>query len=461
MFSLRADNRNLIKNAKYSFLRTNYLSGVNEMIVLNSEPFYTKLGDSTTQFDITNTAGNTYRYTYDGTGTNPYIESFIFTGLTVITNAQNFNAGNNDTLVVTGVGTNYFEVTNASGVAESNKTIGTGSLIVLPSHVMIGELNDKNSEVVTLGDITTSTYTLTFQSSATTKFAHPESTRVTVLSYNQVKFYQTAAATFSNSENPLGTIDLQLDNFYTLFNDFVNTDGYGWFVFYNSITAKVTENSNAIPYANFSESTTKKILDNFYSLLNDKERRQIDVDDAYGFLNEAVSIATGELNLINDSYKVSEETTVAITSGTSEYSLESDFSDIVNVYHGTTGDEIFYIDIKDVADWENNSASDTRYYLRGNYIGLTPEPTTSYSLKVRYKSLGAVLDTYDDLADLPDKSFYGLKMYMMFLACIKLGRTDGENFLKLFDVSIQRMKMVSHKRSNFLENWIPDRASMI
>ncbi|MES2060210.1 MAG: hypothetical protein V4438_04235 [Patescibacteria group bacterium] len=84
-------------------------------------------GSTTTQFDITNPAGTTFRYTYDGTGTDPLISATtIPIGSYVYLGAQNFAAGNNGFFVVTGVGTNYFEVTNAVGVVESNKTIGSG-----------------------------------------------------------------------------------------------------------------------------------------------------------------------------------------------------------------------------------------------------------------------------------------------------------------------------------------------
>lgn len=85
------------------------------------------IGGSSTQFDITNTAGNTYRYTFDGTGTDPVITSTsVPVGTYVYIGAQNFSAANNGLFVVTASAANYFEVTNASGVAESNKTIGTG-----------------------------------------------------------------------------------------------------------------------------------------------------------------------------------------------------------------------------------------------------------------------------------------------------------------------------------------------
>lgn len=87
------------------------------------------IGNSTTQFDITNPSGTTFRYTYDGTGTDPVISATTMPiGSFVLIAAENFAAANNGLFIVTGVGSNYFEVTNASGVVESNKTLGTGNL---------------------------------------------------------------------------------------------------------------------------------------------------------------------------------------------------------------------------------------------------------------------------------------------------------------------------------------------
>jgi len=86
----------------------------------------TVFGGSTSQFDITNTAGSTYRYTYDGTGTDPNITAArlpVNSNITI--DGQNFNTANNGSFTVTGSGANYFEVTNASGVAENDKTLGT------------------------------------------------------------------------------------------------------------------------------------------------------------------------------------------------------------------------------------------------------------------------------------------------------------------------------------------------
>lgn len=82
----------------------------------------TDYGSSSSQFDITNPAGTTFRYTWDGTGTNPTISSATFpVGYKVVVNSIEMSAGNIGTFTITASDTNYFEVDNASGVAEVNK----------------------------------------------------------------------------------------------------------------------------------------------------------------------------------------------------------------------------------------------------------------------------------------------------------------------------------------------------
>lgn len=88
------------------------------------------IGSSTTQIDITNPSGSTFRYTYDGTGTAPLFSTHMQVGDVVHITASDFSAGNKGAFSVTAVAATYFEVTNGSGVVESNKTIGTGVIRV-------------------------------------------------------------------------------------------------------------------------------------------------------------------------------------------------------------------------------------------------------------------------------------------------------------------------------------------
>ncbi len=99
-------------------------------VITKYDTVSTEIGSSTTQFDITEPVADTMRYTWDSTGTDPSL-SLVNNPIGSLINfqAQNFNANNNGVFVVTGAGSNYVEVTNASGVVESNKTIGTGYIV--------------------------------------------------------------------------------------------------------------------------------------------------------------------------------------------------------------------------------------------------------------------------------------------------------------------------------------------
>lgn len=99
--------------------------------ILTFSTVATAIGASDTQFDITNTSGDTHRYTYDGVGTDPGITSSNpATGEYVYIEGTNLNSANEGLFKVTGSDTNYFEVENANGVVENNVTIGSGSIVI-------------------------------------------------------------------------------------------------------------------------------------------------------------------------------------------------------------------------------------------------------------------------------------------------------------------------------------------
>ncbi len=92
--------------------------------------FSWSIGASDTEFDVVKT-GSTCRYTYDNITTNPFIYAdSVPVGATVTISAgTTFSAGNKGTFTVTASGTNYFEVTNAGGLSETDKTISSGSIV--------------------------------------------------------------------------------------------------------------------------------------------------------------------------------------------------------------------------------------------------------------------------------------------------------------------------------------------
>lgn len=84
--------------------------------------FSARFGADNTQWNISQPVAGTFRYTYTGTGTNPNINaSTMPIGTKVYLYAQIYiEAGNQGFFTVTGVGNNYFEIANPSGVVETD-----------------------------------------------------------------------------------------------------------------------------------------------------------------------------------------------------------------------------------------------------------------------------------------------------------------------------------------------------
>ena len=116
-----------------------YLSGTSQITLADATNYWAGLvsiGAADTQFDITNPTGVIARYTYDATGTDPGLAVlFPRVGDVLKIAAENFNAANNGTFVVTAAATTtgkWVEISNAAVVAENDKTIGSGSFKVSP-----------------------------------------------------------------------------------------------------------------------------------------------------------------------------------------------------------------------------------------------------------------------------------------------------------------------------------------
>lgn len=343
----------------------------------------------------------------------------------------------------------YLADNYASGVSTMTLTSSIG--FASAQYVLLSEFGHETSEIFKIDSVNSTTHELTFTTAS--KFAHSESTKITIIQYNQVKFYHTTTATYATSDPVGSAVDIQADSVYTQVIDSTNSTGFGWFVFYNATSTAVSTNSNAIPYGGFDENSVKKIFDAFWSQLNNKEQKLVTTDDVFSWLNEAYSITRNELNLVNPEYNVATRVTVSVTSGTSEYDLEDDVSDVVAVTD-TNGYDVPYLKISDI-DYTNanSSGQKTYYYIRNKKIGFVPSPTAAATYYYYYRTKTTVLTSYYDSVDLPDNNFYFLVDFMMYRAGLKLTHPNPEKRYQAFIVGINRMKVTSNKQNANLDSW--------
>lgn len=356
-------------------------------------------------------------------------------------------------------------VAKGTGVSTPISVTNADSFAV-NDYVLIGSFGHGTSEIARVAGVGLIDHTVTLAS--VTRFAHPESTRITKLPYSQVRFfwtpvppdpvppepvYEDAVPSFTGMTPLTGYLDIRTDSWFTTHSDDLHFTGYGWYVFRNPQTGYVSIQSNPIPYGGFGAHTAKETIEAFFSMLRMDDRKLVTDSDAFAWMNEGYMLARQNLNLVNDEYGASKESTVSVVPGVFEYRLPDDFSDLIYIA-GSDGQEIRFIALSDIPLWNAVTGNTVRYYLRGKNIGFTPVPTVSATYSYRYRSKGLLIDSYEDELLLPDNGPYAVRDFMLSKAHEKLNNPQmSAKKRQDFDTAVNTMKMSAVKRSANLDNW--------
>lgn len=338
-------------------------------------------------------------------------------------------------------GDTIFEVLNLEGI-EANKFI------------LFGNFGNEQAELLRVASINTSNNTFTLASPVS--YPHAESTRVSVIAYDTIRFFHTSTAFYSDTSPLSNWVNLQPNNWFTTFDDTVNSTGYGWFVFRDSVSLIASQPSNAIPYTGFDRNTVKSLFDDFLSLLNNKELKLVGPAEMYSWANEGYSLIRNKLNLANVEYTASESMSLPIVSGIAEYALPSGFSDLISIVDSTGPGTPFgpcaieFINLREAASYWGNK---TRYYIRGAYIGFVPTPTSAATYAYRYLQKGSNLTSYDDIIDLPDNGYYMVKDWMLYRAMLKFTNPMFKEYKQNFMDGLNMLIPSAIKRDANLDTW--------
>lgn len=343
-------------------------------------------------------------------------------------------------------------------VGETTLPVVNAESFATDDFVLIGILGTETAEIRKVSSVTSTTIVLT----AALEFDHSQDTVITLFDYDQVIFYRSASLT--GSLTALATQNLVVDNVYNTYNDTVNNTGYGWFRFYNSVTTLSSGLSNAIPYAGWADNSVKMMLDRFYSQISNRQRILIKDSDVYGWLNEAYTKARNRLNLSNREYTVPTPETITIVAGTQEYVLPTNFSK-VRMVATSAGVPISEIAFENTPDWESSiippgSTPQTKYYIRGNYIGFSPTPTENTTYDLYYSTTAPVLSSYVDYIELPNANHYFLIDFLMYRAASIIGG-NPEKHLAAFNGGLDELVVTSHKQGGDRDSWGMDPRTLV
>ena len=331
--------------------------------------------------------------------------------------------------------------------------------------ILLSEMGQTDAEVMKINAISGNIITLADVNNVptSTTYSHPESTKIIVLPYDQIRFFWTAATGTITDENPVfdqstpltGWTELDPSSYYSTFGDVNHSSGFGWFMYRNSTSGEVSYNSNPIPYAGFTMNTASQLFLDFDSLLNTNELKLVSNNDKFSWLNEALALMKNKLNLTNSEFTVSIPQTLTTTSGIAEYILPDDFADIVEITDND-GFSIPYVPVSKVMSHNGALPNFTSYYMRGRYLGLSPTPAVSGAIfNYTYRSKATRITNLSTYIDLPDNAFYSLKDWMMYRAYMKFNNPLATAYYQSFKNFIDLYMQSSVKRNANLDAWEP------
>lgn len=353
----------------------------------------------------------------------------------------------------------YLVTNYSSGISSFSVLNATDSMFAANAFLLLGNFGAEEAEIVKIlninndtGEITTVTPTL---------FAHAESTRVTLLPYDQIKFFHTTTAVFDigSATQLTGFIALQPSDWFTTYSDDSFSTGFGWYTFYNSVTLLYSQESNPIPYVGFEANTTEQILNDFFSMLSNKELRLVTREDALSWASEAYGRMRNKLNLSNIEYSASGIQPLTTVPGQIEYDLPADFDHLLFFasgldpsdpgQRGSVKLDIGFIPLTKAYTYNGTGP---RYYIRGFKLGLLPTPGEVNTWHYMYNKRPARLNLNSDVVDLPNGGEYVIKDYMLYRAFQKFQNPQFKTYYESFTNGLNDMIIAAVKR-DANEDW--------
>lgn len=150
--------------------------------------------------------------------------------------------------------------------------------------IMLGAMGSEKTEIVTVSAVNADGITLTV---GTTVYPHSADDPVTVLQFDQVKYYRASSA--SGSYSSLATVALDVDNesLSTIYDDTTGTtSNYYKISFYHSVDAIESALSDPIPGGGFRRRQVGRIIDEILQEVSDLNEVHMTRNELIGYFND-------------------------------------------------------------------------------------------------------------------------------------------------------------------------------
>lgn len=318
-----------------------------------------------------------------------------------------------------------------SAAAATSSTVENNFGFAVNDLVVFGTPGVEKSEIVTVTSVSS---TDTVGHSGGLDFPHGAQTRLTQIAYDKVEI--SRATSQGGSYSVVTTVDLSIDEPYTVYNDTAGTSSSWYKIRYkNSVTSAFSDYSPEVQATGYDEdslfSMTEEILEDF----NDPDGKQVTRRQIARYLRAGVRKLTLRLIKAMPDYRKA-RTTQALTSGDNSYSVPTRFlafQYIVISFDNTTESDGTKVTFEDESATDPNVTyvtSDPRVSFRGEEYIIKPTPTSSSGMAfLYYWDAPAPMTDDDDTHGLPYGARDLLVVYGLW-RCWKNKDTETANMYK-------------------------------
>ena len=174
-------------------------------------------------------------------------------------------------------------LSSAESAGTTSHTIKNNDRFATNQRVLIGEMGQEKSEVVTVSSVSGDTTIVT----GATQFAHEADTPIYILQFDQVKFYRSA--TEDGSYSVIATVDLDVDNakLTTSYDDTSGTStNFYKIALYHSISAVESQLTDPIPAPGYRRRQVGYIIDEILQEVSDPIEQFITRTELIGYFND-------------------------------------------------------------------------------------------------------------------------------------------------------------------------------
>lgn len=291
-------------------------------------------------------------------------------------------------------------------------------------YVVFGNLGQEKSEIVLCTSVTGNT---TIGYTTGPVFAHSARTPLFIIKFNQAEVYSATSQTGTYSL--LATVDLDVDEEYTLYDDLVGTTSTWYKVRYkNAVKVRYSTYSDIIQGTGYSEDSLYSISQEILEDFGDPYCKEVSRKQVYRHINAGVrKIAVEMAKVVRDynrGYKA--EAMTGATEYTQPdrmirlYSLRANYlsNDVTN------SEEVEIFSSKDQLYNQSDYSSDNPYaYWEGDKVGLVPTTNSSGYLYWYYLEAPESMNDVTDTHGLP----YGARDLIVLFGLYRLWKIKNQD----------------------------------